>query len=293
MAQNPKTANPAEHATLALSRRLSAVAREVAQAAGDRLKPVFRGGMAVEWKADMHDPVTVHDRATEAFIRERLLAAVEGSTVLGEEDGHSGEGAIAWYVDPIDGTANFAHGMGFWCVSIGAIVEGRILAGAIYDPVAGNLFHADLDGAWLNGESLRSQAVPEESQALLITGYPVSRDFRRCGRDAALASQGDLIEAFSTLRRPGSAALSLCHVAAGWADAATGFGVNAWDVTAAILILEQAGGCYEPLTLGKVPPGSAAHLCPGYIATGAGANYPTLARVAHDIDSRRKNRSAE
>lgn len=276
----------------ALSRRLAAVAREVATAAGERLIPAFRAGMTLEWKADLHDPVTVHDRRTEAFIRERLMALVPGSTVLGEEDGHSGSGRIAWYVDPIDGTANFARGLAFWCVSIGAIVDGRILAGAVYDPVAGSLFSADLDGAALNGAALRSRSVAEEAQALLVTGYPVPRDFRLCGREAALAAQGDLIEAFSTLRRPGSAALSLCHVAAGWVDAACGFGVNAWDVTAAILILEQAGGRYEPLTLGKVPPGSAPQLCPGYVALGAGGDYPTLTRVAHAIDARRRARAA-
>jgi myo-inositol-1(or 4)-monophosphatase len=96
-----------------------------------------------------------------------------------------------------------------------------------------------------------------------------------------------LVDTFSTLRRPGSAALSIAHVAVGWADAAAGFGVNAWDVAAAILILKKAGGRYEPLTLGKVAPGSLDYLCPGYIATGEGANYPTLEHVACSVSEAR------
>lgn len=75
---------------------------------------------------------------------------------------------------------------------------------------------------------------------------------------------------------------------AGWADAAAGFGVNAWDVTAAILILERAGGSYHPLTLDKQPDGTPAHHCPGYMAQGPGARYPTLHRVAEAVDARRR-----
>ena len=76
-------------------------------------------------------------------------------------------------------------------------------------------------------------------------------------------------------------------MAAGWADAATGFGVNAWDVTAAILILRQAGGTYRGLGMGKVADDAADFLCSGYIAQGRGADYPTLVRVAQSIAARR------
>ncbi|GGL50064.1 inositol monophosphatase family protein [Wenxinia marina] len=276
----------------ALAARLRRVAEEVAREAGDPLKGAFRAAMEVDYKVDLHDPVTVHDRRTEALIRDRLLGEVPDSAFLGEEGGEIGSGPVKWLVDPIDGTSNFAAGLAFWCVSIGAVADGRILAGVVYDPMTGNLFSADLDGVWLNGEPLVPRPAREEARAALITGFPVQRDFRLDGRETALADFGELVSAFSTLRRPGSAALTLCHVAAGWTDAAVGFGVNAWDVTAAILVLRQAGGHYRPLTLGKVPDGSADQLCPGYVAHGPGATYPTLDRVADRIDARRRARAA-
>lgn len=266
---------------------LLAVAREAALLVGDPLRAAFRSDMAIDYKVDLHDIVTVHDKQSEVTIRDFILGAVPDSTFLGEEGGSIGTGRVHWYVDPIDGTSNFARGIAFWCVSIAAVIDDEIVAGVIYDPVADNLFSADSSGAWLNGAPLRSNAIGDEREATLITGYPVARDFRLDGRDTALADFGDLAETFSTLRRPGSAALSIAHVAAGWADAATGFGVNAWDVTAAILILRQAGGTYRGLGMGKVADDASDFLCPGYIAQGRGADYPTLLRVAETIAARR------
>lgn len=264
------------------------VARRAALLVGDPLRAAFRSDMAVDYKVDLHDIVTVHDKQSEVSIRDFIMGEVPDSTFLGEEGGSIGNGRVHWYVDPIDGTSNFARGIAFWCVSIAAVIDDEIVAGVIYDPIAENLFSADASGAWLNSKVLRSSAVADERQATLITGYPVARDFRIDGREVALADFGELTETFSTMRRPGSAALSLAHVAAGWADAATGFGVNAWDVTAAILILRQAGGRYQGLTMGKVAAGSPDFLCPGYIATGQGGDYPTLQRVAEGVSARRQ-----
>ena len=273
--------------TRAEAATLREVAIEAALSVRDPLLTAFRSAMEIDYKVDLHDLVTRHDREAEATIRAFILERVPDSTVVGEENGLSGAGPIAWYVDPIDGTANFARGLSSWCVSVGAVADHTIVAGAIVDPVGGNVFSADLDGAWRNGLPLRSRAEPDEQRATLITGYPVSRDFRLDGRDRALANFGELVETFSTVRRPGSAALSIAQVAAGWADAACGFGVNPWDVTAAILILRQAGGHYRPLGQGKVPPGAPDHVCPGYVAIGAGGRYPTLDRVADSISEAR------
>ena len=269
----------------------SAKLRDVAERATRLVQPAllaaFRSTMAVDFKVDRHDVVTRHDRESEVAIRAFLMAEVPDSEVVGEEAGASGSGRVKWYVDPIDGTANFARGLAFWCVSIGAVVDGEIVAGAILDPVSDTLFSADLTGAWCNGQPMRSNAVSDEQHATLITGYPVARDFRLDGREVALDRFARLTETFSTLRRPGSAALSIAHVAAGWVDATAGFGVNAWDVAAAILILRQSGGAYHAFTLGKVPADAAELFCPGYVASGAGADYPTLQGVAEAISAGR------
>jgi len=270
------------------SKRLRAVAEQAAQLMREPLLAAFRSNMDVDYKVDLHDVVTRHDREAEAAIRAFILGEVPDSVVVGEEAGESGTGRVRWYVDPIDGTSNFARGFAFWCVSVGAAIDGKIVAGAVYDPVAGNLFAADLTGAWLNGDPLRSRAIADERQATLITGYPVARDFRLDGQEQTLANFSELVETFSTLRRPGSGALSLCHVAAGWVDASAGFGSNPWDVAAAGLILKQAGGSYHPLTLGKVDADVPDFMCPGYVALGEGADYPTLMRVARAISAGRE-----
>ncbi|KQY08893.1 inositol monophosphatase [Rhizobium sp. Root73] len=282
---SPSSTEPKSVTGEALSRstHLMEIAKSAALAVRDPLLEAFRSDMAVDYKVDLHDIVTIHDKRAEATIRAFILEHEPNSAIMGEEGGQIGTGEIQWYVDPIDGTANFARGLAFWCISIAAVIDGEVVAGAIYDPVADLMFAADLKASYVNDKRLRSCANPEETRATLITGYPVSRDFRLDGREVALTNLGALVETFSTVRRPGSAALSLAHVAAGWTDAATGFGVNAWDVAAATLILRNAGGRYEPLTLGKVAEDSADFLCPGYIATGEGANYPTLERVARSI----------
>jgi myo-inositol-1(or 4)-monophosphatase len=274
------------------SRALRGIAREAALKVAPPLLAAFRSRMTIDYKVDLHDPVTEFDRQSEATIREHILGAVPNSVIIGEEGGTAGTGDIRWYVDPIDGTSNFACGLAFWCVSIGAVIGDEMVAGVVYDPVADQMFSADLTGAWLGDEPLRSVAQPDEARATLITGYPVMRDFRLDGREVALADLGELIQAFSTLRRPGSGALSLCHVAAGWVDASAGFGANPWDIAAGALIVRQAGGEYRPLTLGKVAPNTPAHLCPGYVAVAGGGHYPTLDRVTAEISARRERRSA-
>jgi myo-inositol-1(or 4)-monophosphatase len=194
---------------------------------------------------------------------------------------------VKWYVDPIDGTSNFARGIAFWCVSIGAILDDAIVAGAILDPAGGNLFSADLEGAWLNGRPLSSSAAADERKATLITAYPTARDLRVDGEREALGRYARLVTTFSSLRRTGSAALSIAHVAAGWADASAGFNVNPWDVTAAIALLRRAGGTYRALPLGPGEQAAGDHLRRGYVAWGRGGVYPTLEAIAGSIAEHR------
>jgi myo-inositol-1(or 4)-monophosphatase len=228
----------------AASARLREIATEAVQLVAPDLRQAFRTFMDVDFKRDQHDPVTEYDRQAEQAIAKLLTSRVPGSTVVGEEDGvRAGSSTVTWYVDPIDGTANFAHGLAFFCSSIGAVVDDQVVAGAILDPIAGHLFSADLTGAWLNGEPLRSRGVSAEARGLLITSYPNARALAEDG-SWGLARYAELVAGYGTVRRPGSAALSLCHVAAGWADAALGTSVSAWDICAAQLIVRQAGGSY-------------------------------------------------
>ena len=251
------------------------------------LNAAFRRNMQVDYKRDRHDPVTEHDRRAEAQIRDLIFKAVPDSTFMGEEGGSVGSGAVKWFVDPIDGTSNFAAGLAFWCTSVGAVIDDKVVAAAIHDPVSGATFSASGAGAWLADKPLAPAQAPPEPHATLITGYPVARDFRLDGREAALDRFGRLVETVATVRRPGSAALSIAHVAAGFADVALGFAVNAWDVAAASLILEQSGGRYLPFALGKVPADAPAYAQPGYVALRRGADYPAVIAIAAEISAGR------
>ncbi|MEV5609532.1 inositol monophosphatase family protein [Streptomyces sp. NPDC052225] len=227
-----------------LSTHLREVATEAALAVAPDLLAAFRGAMDVDFKRDEHDPVTVHDRRAEERIREVLLHRVPGSTVVGEEGGRrDGSGRIAWYVDPIDGTANFARGLAFFCTSVGATVDGEPVAGAIVDPVAGHVFTADTGGSRLGGERLAPAGVRDEARGLLITSFPTSRELARSDPET-LRRFGELVARYGTVRRTGSAALTLAHVAAGWCDAALGTSVNAWDICAARVLVRGSGAVY-------------------------------------------------
>lgn len=250
------------------SRELARIAEIAARATGDRLRGAFRSRPEVAVKRDFHDPVTEHDRAAEETIREVLAEHTPGSVVVGEEGGTRGDGegspagAVRWYVDPIDGTANFAAGLPFFCTSIAAVVGSEVVAGVVYDPVRDDMFTAALDGATCNGEPIRSAGATEDRTGVIVTGYPNARELKRAG-DAALRNYARLIESFATVRRPGSAALCLAHVAAGWSDAAYGTSVNAWDVSAGLLLVRRAGGTYLPL---GGEPGGDDWDAPGYVA---------------------------
>ncbi|MGC5016024.1 inositol monophosphatase family protein [Streptosporangium sp. DT93] len=240
------------------SAELATVAVEAARTAGERLREVFRSRPAVETKSDFHDPVTEHDRASEETIREIIESRVPGSTVIGEEGGSAGSGEIRWYVDPIDGTANFAVGLPFFCVSIAAAVGDEVVAGVVYDPVRDDEFRADLGGSWCNGERLRSAGATRDREAVLLTSYPTPREVT-AGGDGTLRRFGRMVTSFASTRRPGSTALKLAHVAGGWADVAYGSRVSPWDVAAGSLLIRQAGGAFVPLDGSIFEPG-------GYIA---------------------------
>ncbi|MCF6473088.1 inositol monophosphatase [Nonomuraea sp. MG754425] len=226
-------------------------ATEAARAVGPRLRAAFRSRPAVSTKRDFHDPVTEHDRAAEETIRAVIDARTPYSTIVGEEGGTTGSGDLVWYVDPIDGTANFAAGLPFFCVSIAVAHRGELVAGIVYDPVREDEFTATTQGAWCNGDPLSSAGATRDREAMLLSSYPTPRDLDVDG-EQALRRYSRFVTSFSAVRKPGSAALKLAHVAAGWADAAYGTRSNPWDVAAGALLVRRAGGVYlgDPLVKG-------------------------------------------
>lgn len=237
------------------------IACDAALRAGTYLREQFQTGVSFQEKTAHHDIVTACDLRAEAIIREAIAARCPDSTVIGEEGGSQGDGVVRWYVDPLDGTNNFAHGLPFFCVSIGAAVEGEVRAAAIYDPVRDELFSASEAGAALNGAPLRTVGRAAEPHSLLLTDYP--HPGHRRPRDVELF--GELVAIFNAVRRLGSGALALAWVAAGHADATLQANASPWDVAAGVLLVRRAGGQY--LALGGRGDGATTWFASAFVAT--------------------------
>jgi myo-inositol-1(or 4)-monophosphatase len=224
---------------------MSAIARE----AGALLMHHFNRHLKIEYKGDA-DLVTAADRAAEVLIRERIREQWPTHDVLGEEQGLSDQGSeYRWYVDPLDGTTNFAHGFPVFCVSIAlerrALEdqspgnEGQRIAAVIYDPTRDELFSAEQGrGAQLNRETIHVSKTGTLKESLLATGFPSHKRHKNPNiyfyHQITLHSHG--------VRRAGSAALDLCNVACGRFDGFWEFNLNPWDTAAGVLIIEEAGG---------------------------------------------------
>ena len=202
-------------------------------------RPGFGHQLQVDHKGEI-DLVTDVDRRSEAFILEEIQRRYPSSRVLAEESGaQTGDECCIWYIDPLDGTVNYAHGVPIFSVSIAYQENGLLRLGAVYDPLQDELFSAEVGkGAALNGEPIRVAGETDLDQALLVTGFPYDvRENPENNLDNftnfALKTQG--------VRRLGSAALDLCYVAAGRLDGFWEIRLNAWDVAAGGLIASEAG----------------------------------------------------
>jgi len=214
---------------------MSAIARE----AGALLMQYFHQHVKIEYKGDA-DLVTAADRAAEVLIRDRIRQHWPGHDVLGEEQGLSDQGSeYRWYVDPLDGTTNFAHGYPVFCVSMGLEHRGARIAAVVHDPTRDELFSAEQGrGAQLNGEAIHVSKTAALKECLLATGFPSHKRHKNPNiyfyHQITLRTHG--------VRRAGSAALDLCNVAAGRFDGFWEFNLNPWDTAAGVLIVEEAGG---------------------------------------------------
>ncbi|MFV0434219.1 MAG: inositol monophosphatase family protein [Leucobacter sp.] len=259
---------------------LSAFAIRVAREAGAIAMEGFRNReLGIDLKVDFHDMVTKYDRACEEHIRGAILAAYPDSSIIGEEDGSSeGSGPLAWHIDPIDGTANFARGMALWAVSIGIALDEKMVVGVVYDPANDHMFWADDRGAFLNDEPMCSWGFADAAQATVVMNFPLPRDLIH-HRGLALEQFAEVSEQFAQVRALGSSCISLCWVAAGWVDATISFEAHSWDVAASAFILRQAGGNYATYVDGEARSANRDYEHPHYYASVPGADFPVLEEI--------------
>ncbi len=199
---------------------------EIAREAGALLAHYFERGISFDLKGEF-DLVTEADRASESLVVERLHAYFPTHSVLGEEGGMRDKtGEYCWYVDPLDGTTNFAHGYPAFNVTLALERRGELIAGVIYDPLHQEMFTAELgSGAFLNGRRIRTSRTEALEEALLATGFPSRKRHENVNvhffHQVAMSTHG--------VRRSGSAALDLAYVACGRLDGFWEFGLNPWD----------------------------------------------------------------
>jgi myo-inositol-1(or 4)-monophosphatase len=195
--------------------------------------------LAVESKG-RNDFVTQVDRRAEEEILRVVQRAYPDHAILAEESGVQAGSEYEWIIDPLDGTTNFLHGYPQFAVSIAAHQRGRPMIAVVFDPLREELFTATRgDGAQLNDRRIRVSHVNQLDGALLGTGFPYSSmEFL----DAWIATFRELVARTSGVRRAGSAALDLAHVACGRLDGFWEFGLSPWDIAAGCLLIEEAGG---------------------------------------------------
>jgi myo-inositol-1(or 4)-monophosphatase len=223
-----------------LTWRHLAVATEAVLRAGRIQRERYGGGVAVEHKG-LLDLVTEVDRACELAILETLRSRYPTHDIVTEETDLARRGSRhVWFIDPLDGTTNFAHTYPVFCASVALAIGGEIVAGAVFDPLRDELFTAEKgSGAHLNGRRLAVSAARELIESLLITGFPYDLHEKL---DERLRPFNRVMGLARAVRRDGAAALDLCYVAAGRAEGFWEVMLKPWDMHAGRLIVEEAGG---------------------------------------------------
>ena len=223
-------------------------AAQIAREAGELLRRYYEKGVTAEFKGDV-DIVTEADRASEKLIGDRLHTLFPQHGIFAEEGTREQLAAeYRWYVDPLDGTTNFAHGFPYFCVSLGLEhrpygpaddADGVMVAGVIYEPLRDELFLTERGkGAYLNGRRIQASKATLLQESLLATGFPSRKRHENPNahfyHELTLRTHG--------IRRAGAAAIDLAYVAAGRLDGYWEFNLNPWDTAAGALLVEEAGG---------------------------------------------------
>ncbi len=218
----------------------------LARQSGDILRRNFGQHLHVDHKG-LIDLVTEADKQSEQFLLSHILKHFQGDNIVSEESGVlPGINDHSWYVDPLDGTVNYVHGLPIYSVSIAYAEAGQLKLSVVYDPQRDELFSAEAGkGAWLNDEPIHTASAPDLDHSLLVTGFPYDIRTNPINNldyysHFALRSQG--------VRRLGSAALDLSYVACGRFDGFWELRLNAWDVAAGGLIAREAGAVVTNLS---------------------------------------------
>ncbi len=214
-------------------------AADIAREAGALITNFLERKIGFDLKGDF-DLVTEADRSSERLIVERLQSHFPTHGIIAEEGGgQEGSSEYRWYVDPLDGTTNFAHGFPAFNVTMGLERSGELIAGVVFDPLRNEMFTAELGaGAYLNHHRIHVTKEPRIERSLVATGFPSRKRHENVNvhfyYQLAMMSHG--------VRRAGAAALDLAYVACGRLDAFWEFGLNPWDMAAGVLLVREAGG---------------------------------------------------
>lgn len=211
----------------------------LARSAGAILREGFKKEHDISYKGVI-DLVTEADYASEAFLLKEIKTRFPGDRIFTEESGEiNGENENIWYIDPMDGTVNYAHHLPNFCVSIGFASHGDLKLGAVYDPLRNEMFSAERGkGARLNGKKIRTSQINVLSKSLLVTGFPYDVwNTQRNNFDNFV----EISKLTQGVRCHGSAVLDGCYVAASRLDGFWELSLKPWDVAAAGLIAQEAG----------------------------------------------------
>jgi myo-inositol-1(or 4)-monophosphatase len=212
---------------------------EIARQAGTLLAELLTQPLEITYKHPA-DLVTVADRRSEALIVERLRRDFPDHGIVGEEGGsYRAPSDYCWYVDPLDGTTNYAHGFPIFCVTLALAYRGEVIAGVVYDPTRQELYTAERGaGAFLNDQRLHVSRIEKLSECLVATGFPPFAT----NHDLNIHFYSRITQLSHGIRRAGSAALDLSYVAAGRFEGFWELKLNPWDKAAGSLLVTEAGG---------------------------------------------------